>query len=271
MNIEKLLAESNLVAAAELDDGTYDTEEFEDDLDGTIDSSRGSAANQAPQSKASILKAAAAQVAKEDKVIADKVFNVVADDLSEDLLRKKQSERNPEDILANASRAANENLNKIDSTEAEKYSDNKIEEEKGDDGEEEEDSNEGEDDEGEDDESDPDLNQALLFAVWNDKVENVRNLLKKGAYYFSRDRHGWTPLHWAASKGHDRVLEVLVEHVKQMGKNVVLYVNAQDKITGWTALHVSTCFVFLLNAPRRSAFYIVLLLFVILFFPINIF
>ena len=228
MDIEALLAESNMEAVAS--DSAYDTDEFEDDANDTIDSSsRGGDSNGMGSDKLAILRAAAAKVALEDKRVADKVFHETADDISVEIKIQKKAERDPESILADASRTVNEHHNRQDDTEADKY--RAIEED-------EEDEDEGEDDE-ENTCDDPQLNQSLLFASRNDKNENVKNALKKGAYYFTRDRHGWTALHWAASKGCDEVIEVLLDFAKKNDKNVNKFINAQDSITGWTALHVS--------------------------------
>ena len=225
MDIEALLAESNLEATAE--DSAYENDEFDDDGTDTLDSKDGTSN---ATDKMAILKAAAAKVALEEKRIADKVFNTTADSIQEDIKARNLSERDAESILAGASKVVNEHYNKIDGTDADKY---KTIEEKS------EDEDEGDDDEDEETEQDPELNQTLLFAVHEDKVENVKKILQKGAYYFSRDRHGWTPLHWAAAKGFVDVVEVLLDHVKKAGKSVGKYINSQDKLAGWTPMHVS--------------------------------
>lgn len=51
-----------------------------------------------------------------------------------------------------------------------------------------------------------------------------------------RDQHGWTPLHWCASKGHSSTMKAILDHAAPKSKRLV---NAQDGITGWTPLHVS--------------------------------
>ena len=57
------------------------------------------------------------------------------------------------------------------------------------------------------------LNQTLLIACYNDKIENAKILLNKNINYFIRDRHGWTPLHWACSKGYEDIVNILISHV----------------------------------------------------------
>jgi hypothetical protein len=250
MDLGSLLAESNRDAARE---ENYDIDEFEEDADDShgVD-------------KVAVLRAASAKVALEEKKIADRIFNTVADDIDTDLrskkldnrerergrdneveLKSKKVERDRDDelaILAAASREVNENYNKVDTVEnADRYKTSPIgkeEKEHTPEPESEDDPDEGEDDE--DEENDDALNTTLIFAVHDEKQEGVKKALKKGAYYFARDRRGWTPLHWAASKDNEDIIDILIEHVKKEGKNVSRYINSQDKIAGWTPLHVRT-------------------------------
>lgn len=237
MDIGALLAETNKEAAHEED---YDVDEFENEE-----------AEDTPKhgvDKVAVLKAASAQVALEEKKIADRIFNTVADDMREDARAKKNVDRSDRDdfaVLADASREVNEKLNKLDTVEnAQKYKtvpdkreDKEEPEEKEAEPESDEDPDEGEDDE-EDENYDHELNQSLIFAVHNERPEAVRTALKNGAYYFARDRHGWTALHWAASKGNEDIMEILIEYVDKQGKNVKKYINSQDTICGWTPMHV---------------------------------
>lgn len=236
MNIEALLAESNLEATAE--DSGYNTDEFEDE--GTDQSGDGKPG--LGTDKLAILKAAAAKVAVEEKRIADRVFNETADGIREDFKAKKLAERDAEEILADASKAVNEQYNKQGAPDADKY--RTIEEDK----ESDEEGDEGEDDEEDLGNEDPQLNKSLLFACFNEKMELLKTTLKRGAYYFTRDRHGWTALHWAASKGNEELAEAILSHVQGTGRNLSKFVNAQDKISGWTAMHVS----FLITRTRSS-------------------
>ena len=99
------------------------------------------------------------------------------------------------------------------------------------------------DDESAADEGDPELNKEFIIACWKGESRRVDSLLRDGASYSARDRHGWTGLMWAASKGFDDIIENLVDRTENKRKRSK-YVNAKDDITGWTALHVSTiaCF-----------------------------
>ena len=48
-------------------------------------------------------------------------------------------------------------------------------------------------------------------------------------------RHGWTPLH---RKGYDDIVIILITHVIKLKRNLKVFINAQDKMTGWTALYM---------------------------------
>jgi ankyrin repeat protein len=117
------------------------------------------------------------------------------------------------------------------------------------------------DDESATDEGDPELNKEFIIACWKGESRRVDSLLRDGASYLARDRHGWTGLMWAASKGYDDIVENLVDRTENKRKRSK-YVNAKDDITGWTALHVSTCYyctlsyksTFLLSLPGNDCF-----------------
>ena len=86
-------------------------------------------------------------------------------------------------------------------------------------------------------EEDTEYDAELLVAAYHGDVAKVVKLIRSGARYDARDRHRWTALMWAASGGHDDVIEALVGCVKR--PLLHRYLNAKDNITGWTALHVS--------------------------------
>jgi hypothetical protein len=57
--------------------------------------------------------------------------------------------------------------------------------------------------------------------------------------------HDRTGLHWAASQGYEDIMEDLIQAANLGAPESTLtkkFVNAQDFITGWTALHVSSIF-----------------------------
>ena len=88
---------------------------------------------------------------------------------------------------------------------------------------------------GPEDEGDSTKNSELILACSKGNIDTVNKLLHSGASYNCRDRHGWTPLHWAASKGYDGVVSILIDAA---GERCKRYVNSADDITGWTPLHV---------------------------------
>jgi hypothetical protein len=91
----------------------------------------------------------------------------------------------------------------------------------------------------EDEEFDDDISQRLLHACHLGKLDKVEKLLdKSGVNLMYRDRHGWTPLHWAASKGNTEIMEELIRHRKRQNKKMKKFLNAQDELAGWTPLHV---------------------------------
>jgi hypothetical protein len=177
---------------------------------------------------ASILKQAAQVVAKEEKDESDRVFA--------DIAASFEKPDGPDlSILVDAAKEVDTyyaeeapNIIKLSVSDDESVS--------------------SEDSEVEEEEGDPELNVQLFIACFHENVSQVRTLLSKGAWHFARDRHGWTPLHWAASRGYNEIIEILVDHRSASKKIVKSYVNAKDLITGWTPLHVILrCILFLFS------------------------
>lgn len=56
------------------------------------------------------------------------------------------------------------------------------------------------------------LDKALIHAVIYSDIDGVRNALKKGANVEARDDTSWTPLHLAAVRKRQDIIEVLLEH-----------------------------------------------------------
>ncbi|MDG7052918.1 MAG: ankyrin repeat domain-containing protein, partial [Wolbachia endosymbiont of Alcedoecus sp.] len=56
-----------------------------------------------------------------------------------------------------------------------------------------------------------DLDKELLTAVQNGDLNKVKSLISRSANVNTRDKYSWTPLHWAAYKGHLEVAEFLVK------------------------------------------------------------
>jgi len=112
-------------------------------------------------------------------------------------------------------------------------------------------------DEEEDEDEDQHLNTALRVAVWRSELNKASGLVDKGANPWARDRHGWTALHWACKGGDASCVDLLVQAVKNRRSNVGVnkkvaekevkekkvnvgsFLNAQDSLCGWTAMHVA--------------------------------
>lgn len=85
---------------------------------------------------------------------------------------------------------------------------------------------------------DEDRNRELILAVAQKNEKSVRWLLSHGASYCCRDVHGWTPLHWAANRGDEDMMNLLLDAAGD--ERLSKFVNKQDYLSGWTALHVRT-------------------------------
>ena len=54
---------------------------------------------------------------------------------------------------------------------------------------------------------------AHTYTLLQGQFDTVQLLLKAGANVNARDNVGYTPLHWAAGKGHDKVVAVSDVHI----------------------------------------------------------
>jgi BRCA1-associated RING domain protein 1 len=96
---------------------------------------------------------------------------------------------------------------------------------------------------------------SLLKASFRGDLRSVNKLLANGedpnvcdkvgsshdfeAICVTVKQHGWTPLHWASSKGYVEIVETLLQ---EKGSDEVDGVdpNAQDTLNGWTPLHLAS-------------------------------
>lgn len=75
----------------------------------------------------------------------------------------------------------------------------------------------------------------LVGCYRNDKKLIEKLIDKTGSKILkSIDKHGWSPLHIAASKGHLAVCEILLSY-----STIMKRINAMDKLAGFTPLHLA--------------------------------
>jgi ankyrin repeat protein len=97
---------------------------------------------------------------------------------------------------------------------------------------------------GENSESDIQLRVACYRG---DAIVAQKLIDKQNANARSRDRHGWSALHWACKEGDVKCIELLIDAVKNDKGKVSAYLNAADTLSGWTALHVAC-----INAKKEA-------------------
>jgi ankyrin repeat protein len=80
------------------------------------------------------------------------------------------------------------------------------------------------------------LKTEFLIGCYRNDKKLVENLIDKSETKVlkSIDKHGWSPLHIAASKGNLAVCEILLNH-----KSIIKRINLMDKLAGFTALHLA--------------------------------
>lgn len=254
MDIGNLLAEADAEVA-------YDQDDFEPYTNPTTQSTTAVGQAQLQQealaNRAQILQESASYVRKVEAKETKELFNETVQEVREirdrEIDRRREYDPSPSpkydsdhelkdalNILVEASKEVTSYAgnNKEDSQAAVKrldYSEDENEEES---------DNEVDPDSGTDDEDvqyDDQASRELLFAIHNEKSEQVQKVLRKeGVNIKYQDRHGWSALHWAASKGNSEIVELIIDHRRAVQhKNVKSLVNMQDKLAGWTPLHVS--------------------------------
>lgn len=86
----------------------------------------------------------------------------------------------------------------------------------------------------------------LLFACHKGILRQVEDLIdNRHANIRVIDRHGWTPIHWAASKGYTKICAFLLNQCdtstadNAAKSNRLKYINKKDRLSGFTPLHVA--------------------------------
>lgn len=74
-------------------------------------------------------------------------------------------------------------------------------------------------------------NSKLLKAAFDGDIAEAHELLKDDPSLSGSDRHGWTALHWAVSRGQYAFTKMLLERKCN--------VNQQESINGWAPLHIA--------------------------------
>ena len=186
-------------------------------------------------SAAEILRSAAQTIEKEEKYEAKQLFKETANELKEAIEQSVgdnenvESERDAMNILIDASNEVAEMHREANVEIVSPYRKK-----------EEIDIDEGLESDDEDEEFDDKLSEQLLHACHLGNIDKVEKLLdKSGVNLLISDRHGWTPLHWAAAKGHTDVMISLIQKRKDQKRKLRKFLEKQDDLAGWTPMHVS--------------------------------
>lgn len=198
---------------------------------------------------ASHLRQAAEEVAIEDKKLTAEIFH----ENSKAIIHQKKESLNSSDFASNVNEDAEALLQTIDEENHNTYDDEADYEQENEEevdiednrkklGVKSEAKDESDEEAGEEHDNEevvnPAANGQLIFACYRTDYDSVRSALKAGASISCRDQHGWTPLHWAASKGATDIADLLIEKREESNKKMKRFINAKDSITGWTPLHV---------------------------------
>eukprot|EP00903_Cladosiphon_okamuranus_P010315 g9762.t1 len=87
--------------------------------------------------------------------------------------------------------------------------------------------------------------------VTKERRKRTKQLDATGASVWDIDDHGWSPLHWACSRGSTVMTFGILQEMRssqetgpprceETGDAVSDYLNATETLSGWTALHLAT-------------------------------
>ena len=84
----------------------------------------------------------------------------------------------------------------------------------------------------------------FIRAAYKGQIKKIHKYLRDGVDVNGTDRHGWTALHWASSKGDIDIIEKLIFNEAD--------VNCADHLNGWTPLHLTA-----INHQPEAASYLI--------------
>lgn len=80
------------------------------------------------------------------------------------------------------------------------------------------------------------LTEKLFAAVNGDDISEVQNLLNSGAYPNAVDQTGRAPLHYAALRGNEKIILLLIEAGANIDQGIVEFSDVGPEMTGYTPL-----------------------------------
>jgi ankyrin repeat protein len=103
------------------------------------------------------------------------------------------------------------------------------------------------------------MDNALIEAVKYDNSNKTKRLIKAGASITAKHEDGWSPLHFAASRGNTDICKLLMEEYAKAGGSTRKLINAKNN-AGKTPLHYAatnidtrTCELLLENGAEITA------------------
>jgi hypothetical protein len=217
-----------LLAAAD-DEASYsdDNDQF-DAFDEALEHRNATPAGGPKSPVRALLQSAAADVAREERHEAEKAFESTAVSVDAEVFHDADTSL---DLLVEATKEVEQVFGTYDAHDKVISSDDDKDGESGDDDGDEKSVN---------DETRL-LNTQLFVACYKNNLADIKHFLKNGASLTARDRqgHGWTPLHWTASKGYNDATEFLIETRRKQKKKVRPFVNSKDALAGWSPLHLA--------------------------------
>eukprot|EP00752_Nemacystus_decipiens_P010115 g9016.t1 len=93
------------------------------------------------------------------------------------------------------------------------------------------------------------IRPSIARTIMQEDVTEFLRLVQEGACVWDSDDHGWSPLHWASSRGSTIMTYAILQEMRSSqeagdsgsdsGNAISDYLNATEKLSGWTALHLA--------------------------------